>query len=182
MSFASINYRFREHASFEDILRDGARAIQTMRARAKEWNIDPRRIGVYGSSAGAIMSLWLAFHNDVGNRNSKDPVLRYSSTVKVVGALLTPIGTQMASRYLNKGDPPVFQYNTVKFADKKNVHHPSHAVALDKKCKQVGVESVLLLKDGDPPFTGDRVAKQLKFFFKHLGVDAGAAKPASDAK
>ena len=65
VSFASINYRFREHAPIQDILRDAARAIQYIRSRAAEWNIDPARIACYGGSAGAgtacgwpFMTIW----------------------------------------------------------------------------------------------------------------------------
>jgi acetyl esterase/lipase len=34
------------------MLNDAARAVRLVRSRAKEWNIDPKRIGVIGSSAG----------------------------------------------------------------------------------------------------------------------------------
>jgi hypothetical protein len=170
VAFATMNYRFLKHASYTEIMRDGARAIQSLRANAKQLNIDPRRIGVYGHSAGAIMSLWLGFHPDVGKRGAKG-IERFSSTVRVVGGLLTPKGTDtLASRYAGRGDPPVFQYNKIPFSKTTDVHHPSFAVAVDKKCRQMRIRSVLLLKDGPKPFTGDPVAEQAKFFFKYLGV------------
>lgn len=87
VSFASINYRFREHAPIQDILRDAARAIQTIRSRAGEWNIDPERIAAYGSSAGAGTSLWLAVHDDLADPDSDDPVLRESSRLAAAGML-----------------------------------------------------------------------------------------------
>jgi len=87
VSFASLNYRFREHAPIQDILRDAARAVQYIRSRAKEWNIDPQRIASFGSSAGAGTSLWLAFHDDLADPNAADPVLRESSRLAAAGAL-----------------------------------------------------------------------------------------------
>ena len=183
VAFATMNYRFKKHASYQEIMFDGARAIQSLRANAKQLNIDARRIGVYGHSAGAIMSLWLGFHPDVGSRNSKSIIGRYSSTVRVVGGLLTPVGTDtLASRYASRGDPPVFQYNAIPFGKTEDVHHPSHAAAVKKKCMQMRIPSILLLKDGPKPFKGDPVAEQVKFFFKYLGVANPDDKKTGDKK
>ena len=60
-------------------LGDIARALQFVRSRAKEWNIDPERIGVTGVSAGACSALWLAFHDDLADPKSADPVARQST-------------------------------------------------------------------------------------------------------
>lgn len=60
-------------------LMDAARALQFVRSNAKEWNIDPDRIALTGGSAGACSSLWLAFHDDLADPTSDDPVLRESS-------------------------------------------------------------------------------------------------------
>jgi acetyl esterase/lipase len=87
VSFASINYRFCEHAPIQDILRDAARAIQFLRHQAREWNIDPERIASFGSSAGAGTSLWLAFHDDLADPDADDPVLRQSSRLVAAGSL-----------------------------------------------------------------------------------------------
>jgi acetyl esterase len=58
---------------------DGARAIQYLRLHAKEFGIDPTRIGASGSSAGAGIALWVGFHDDLADPKSPDPVLRQSS-------------------------------------------------------------------------------------------------------
>lgn len=89
VSFMAINYRFRDTAPIQDILRDCARSIQFVRSRAKDYNIDPRRIASYGGSAGAGTSLWLAFHPDLADPRNSDPVLRRSSRVAAAGALNT---------------------------------------------------------------------------------------------
>lgn len=87
VSFASINYRFREHAAIQDILRDIARAVQYLRSRADQLDIDPTRIAAYGSSAGAGSSLWLAVHDELADPKSADPVLRQSSRLKAAASL-----------------------------------------------------------------------------------------------
>lgn len=89
VSFMAINYRYRESAPIQDILRDCARSIQFVRAKAKDYNIDPRRIASYGGSAGAGTSLWLAFHDDLADPASNDPVLRQSSRLVAAGAINT---------------------------------------------------------------------------------------------
>lgn len=79
---AAINYRFRDAAPIQDILRDAARAVQFMRSKASEWNIDKTRIAGWGGSAGAGTSLWLTTHDDLAMPESEDPVLRESSRLQ----------------------------------------------------------------------------------------------------
>ena len=92
VSFASINYRFRDEDSRGILacLLDSKRAIQFIRHQAKEWNIDKERVAAFGRSAGAGTTLWLACHDDMADPDSTDPVQRESSRI-VVGGL---IGTQ----------------------------------------------------------------------------------------
>lgn len=96
ISVAAINYRFINQAMEQGVeppvrapLMDAVRALQTIRAHAQEWNIDPERIGATGSSAGACTSLWMALHDDLADPNSSDPIARQSSRLAcaaVVGA------------------------------------------------------------------------------------------------
>lgn len=86
ISVVSINYRYVSQADISGgkppvhtPLHDAARALQFVRSRAAEWNIDKDRIGAAGGSAGACSSLWLAFHNDLSDPQSKDPVAREST-------------------------------------------------------------------------------------------------------
>lgn len=80
-SFASIDYRLAGTELLPAAVHDAARAIQFLRTKAKDWNFNPARIGVIGGSAGAASSLWLAYHDDMSQPQSKDPVLRQSSRV-----------------------------------------------------------------------------------------------------
>ena len=87
VSFAAINYRFKNTAPIQDILRDAARAVQFIRYNAEGWHVDPERIASYGGSAGAGTSMWLAFHDDLADPDSEDPVLRQSSRIVAAGSL-----------------------------------------------------------------------------------------------
>ncbi len=60
-------------------LDDAARALQYLRYRAGEWNINPKLIGLTGGSAGACSALWLTFHDDLAQPDAEDPVLRQST-------------------------------------------------------------------------------------------------------
>lgn len=67
ISVASIHYRLTDTAPFPAPMHDGARAVQHLRHKAKEFNLDPTRIAATGGSAGAGIPLWLAFHEDLAD-------------------------------------------------------------------------------------------------------------------
>ena len=86
ISVVAINYRYVKNAVAEGVkppvkapLHDAARALQFVRSKADEWNIDKKRIGATGGSAGACSSLWLAFHDDLADPKSDDPIAREST-------------------------------------------------------------------------------------------------------
>jgi acetyl esterase len=79
ISVAAVNYRLSPEVHFPAHYLDCARAIQTMRSKAKEWNLDPKRVAATGGSAGAGTSLWLGFHDDLADPKSNDPVARQST-------------------------------------------------------------------------------------------------------
>lgn len=79
ISVVAITYRFSQEAIAPAPFHDSARAIQFIRHNAKGWNLDPRRVAATGTSAGAGISLWLGFHDDLADPQSDDPVLRESS-------------------------------------------------------------------------------------------------------
>ncbi len=61
------------------MLEDAARALRIVRARAAEWNLDPKRIGIIGSSAGGHLASTLLTHFDAGKPEASDPIERQSS-------------------------------------------------------------------------------------------------------
>jgi acetyl esterase/lipase len=103
ISVASIEYRYVQQAQeveppVKAPLHDAARALQVVRSKAGEWNIDKTRIAASGGSAGACSSLWLAFHDDLADPNSSDPIARESTRLTaaaVTGAQTTLDPAQM---------------------------------------------------------------------------------------
>lgn len=61
------------------MLNDAARAVRLTRAKAGEWKIDAKRVGIMGSSAGGHLASTLLTHFDTGTPNSPDPVEGFSS-------------------------------------------------------------------------------------------------------
>jgi acetyl esterase/lipase len=105
VSVVSVEYRFIPEATADKVvppvkgpLYDAARALQFVRSKAAEWNIDKARIGASGGSAGACSSLWLAFHPDLADPKSDDPIARESTRLwcaAVTGAQTTLDPQQM---------------------------------------------------------------------------------------
>jgi arylformamidase len=79
VSVASINYRYSQIATLPAPVLDAAHALQFIRSKAKEWNIRKDRIAAIGGSAGGCTTLWLAYHDDLAEPKSSDPVLREST-------------------------------------------------------------------------------------------------------
>ena len=99
ISVASIEYRFTQKAPYPAQMMDCARALQFIRSKAGEWGIDPKRVASTGGSAGAGISLWLGFHQDLADPNSSDPVARESTRLTCI------LPTQMQCTY----DPRVIK-------------------------------------------------------------------------
>jgi len=79
ISVVAITYRFSDEAIAPAPFLDAARAIQFVRHMSQEWNLDPSRIAATGGSAGAGISLWLGFHEDLADPDNADPILREST-------------------------------------------------------------------------------------------------------
>ncbi|MCX7017033.1 MAG: alpha/beta hydrolase [Candidatus Sumerlaeota bacterium] len=86
ISVATANYRFASEAPLPASMLDGARAIQFLRLHANEWDFNPNAFAATGSSAGAAMSLWIGFHEDMADPKSDDPVQRQSTRLCAVGS------------------------------------------------------------------------------------------------
>ena len=56
---ASLNYRFSQHAVFPAQIEDCKAAIRFLRAGAKDFHIDPKRVAVWGASAGGHLAALL---------------------------------------------------------------------------------------------------------------------------
>ncbi len=126
----------------QEIIQDAARAVRTVRANAAEWKLDPKRIGVIGSSAGGHLAAVLSTQFDAGKADSPDPIERVSSrpdaTILCYGFILfdgktmanpksreTALGKDVPdeialrfapARNVRKDTPPCFIWQTVEDA------------------------------------------------------------------
>ena len=91
ISLISIDYRLTPQHIFPAAMDDVARAVQFVRSKAKEWNLDANHIALMGGSAGAHLAAWVALHDDLAKPDSPDPVARFSSRVACFLALSGPM-------------------------------------------------------------------------------------------
>jgi acetyl esterase/lipase len=87
-----LKYRLGPRYNQPNPLLDAARALRTIRARAKEWNLDEKRLGILGFSAGGHLAATLATHFDAGKPEAPDAIERVSSRPDV-HILLYPVIT-----------------------------------------------------------------------------------------
>jgi len=79
VSCASVNYRLTPKVTYPAPMMDCVRAVQFLRYKAPELNLDPKKFACTGGSAGAGISLWIGFHDDLADPKSADPVARQST-------------------------------------------------------------------------------------------------------
>jgi acetyl esterase/lipase len=74
-----LKYRLGSHGyRHPRMLEDAQRALRMVRARAAEWKIDPKRVGIIGSSAGGHLASTAVTHFDTGKPGASDPIERES--------------------------------------------------------------------------------------------------------
>jgi len=81
LSVVSVEYRFIDVATHPAQVNDCLRAIQFVRQNAAKWNIDSKRLGVTGGSAGGHLSAYVALYDDAADSKSDDPIKQHSSRV-----------------------------------------------------------------------------------------------------
>jgi formylglycine-generating enzyme required for sulfatase activity len=82
-----LTYRLSPRYDNDARTRDGERALRIVRAHAKQWNLDPARIGLIGFSAGGSLARAVVAASDPGDPASADPVERVSSRPDYVGLI-----------------------------------------------------------------------------------------------
>ncbi len=89
-----------------DALPDAARAMRTVRSRAKEWGVDPSRIGFMGFSAGGEVAALIETRFDEGMPGGTDAVDRTSSRPDF--AIVVYPGYRPGTITVPKDAPPTF--------------------------------------------------------------------------
>jgi acetyl esterase/lipase len=84
ISVAAVEYRLIQHKKLPAAHHDCRRALQFLRSQADEWNLDAKRVGAFGGSAGAQLCMWLAFHDEMAQPDSPDPIERESTRLACV--------------------------------------------------------------------------------------------------
>ncbi|MBI1375422.1 MAG: alpha/beta hydrolase fold domain-containing protein [Phycisphaera sp.] len=100
-------HRLRPYDSTVDALADTQQAIRIVRAHAKEWGIDPHRVGIMGFSAGGEQAAWVTVKFDEGDPKSDDPIARESCRPDF-SVLVYPGWLMMDYDHVPKNAPPTF--------------------------------------------------------------------------
>jgi hypothetical protein len=162
ISVAAINYRFTptygnpndpQRTRLDSVMLDIARAVQFIRWKSEDWGLDKNNIGAYGTSAGGGASIWLAYHDDLADPDSPDPVLRESSRLKAVGH----IESQATYDWVKWEDvfdipdfinviPDIFDdYYAYRFVDRSLYNEP------DMLALRASLDMPSFIGPGDPP-------------------------------
>ena len=96
-----LKYRLGPRYHHPAPLQDASRAIRTVRARSKEWGLDPKRIAILGFSAGGHLASTAGTHFDAGRADDTDPIERESSRPDRM-ILAYPV-IAMATEYTHRG-------------------------------------------------------------------------------
>ena len=89
-------------------LTEGQRAIRLVRSHARQWKLDPQKIGMQGYSAGGHLLVNLISHADDGDPQAKDPLDRLGCRPNFV-VLMCPWNLWTVDKYSLKAPlPPVF--------------------------------------------------------------------------
>lgn len=78
----AVSHLSQPEATVQETVEDVHRAARFVRHHAKDYGIDPNRLGVFGGSSGGHLSLMLATRGGPGDPNAADPVDRESSAVQ----------------------------------------------------------------------------------------------------
>jgi dienelactone hydrolase len=168
-----LKYRLRpphqvSNAGIQEItLLDAKRAVRTIRARAKEWGINPNKIGIVGYSAGANLAMNLAANFDAGDKEATDPIERQSSRPDfVVGIATWHWGKKESPFTFRKDTPPVFLVHATNDgigggapielpkaikADLEKLGVPVHLEIFDQGAHGVGNLIPQRVRNGFPP-------------------------------
>jgi len=91
-------------------LQDCKCAVRFLRSKAKEYNIDPERIGVWGHSLGGEVAIYAGITSHVKELEGSVGWDKYPSNVNAVCSLAGPTeftGDMSMSKFIDKNDPPL---------------------------------------------------------------------------
>jgi acetyl esterase/lipase len=95
-----LQYRLAPGYRYPAQFDDGTRAMRWIRSHAREFDIDPHRIGIWGESAGGHLASMLATRFDAGDSSKHDPIEGVSSRPDFIileSPVIEPLGFAAAS-------------------------------------------------------------------------------------
>ena len=167
-----------------EIVADVRRAVRFVRYNAKQWGIDPNRLGVHGGSAGGHLSLVLGMASDTGDQSATEPFMKETDRVASVVAYFPPVDLTTMARgavpvaegqrfpalnfdrakapdyspllHVTTDDPPTLLIH----GDADTLVNISHSQRMYKKMQETGVKSEFITLPGaGHGFRGDDAAK-----------------------
>lgn len=180
---ATVEYRLSGEAKFPAQLEDAKEAVRFLRAKAREWRLDPDRIGVWGQSAGGHLAALLGTTGGVKELEGAGGWRNHSSRVQAVIDWNGPVdfleptqakndpaivrligGPPEANReravranpatYATPDDPPFL----IIHGDADQVVLPVQSELLHQALKRAGVDSTLNIVKGAGHFGVDGVS------------------------
>jgi acetyl esterase/lipase len=114
---AAVVLKYRVHPYPPSVsIADGRRAVRIVRAHAREWGINPRRIGMIGFSAGGHLASTVGTSFDYGDPKSPDPIERESCRpdyLVLVYPSTTIGGGKPTEEQVTRKTPPAFVVHSV---------------------------------------------------------------------
>lgn len=158
ISCISVGYPFSDKLDIPSICKECEGVITFVRSKAKEWNIDPKRIGVSGCSAGAIIAFW------IGTQKPEE--------VSVIGATQQPLGTALLISQITPKMPPCIIYQ--QDPERNKLHGPENAQMIKDACAKHGVECRVYgpgtNKFDKPPEGKDKFTIMMEFYKRTWGM------------
>jgi acetyl esterase/lipase len=142
-----------------DAVYDAQQAVRLVRAYAKEWNIDPNKIGIMGFSAGAELSAPAAVlfeEFDKKNSDPSDPLAGISSRPDFVGIIYpgpTPFARNRTAPPIPRNTPPAF----IVCAGSGDRGHAVWAIEYFNAMLAIGVPNIEMHIYGNGRHPGDRL-------------------------
>lgn len=140
-----------------EIVEDVRRSVRFVRLHARDYDVDPERLGACGFSAGGHLSLVLGTRSDDGNPDAKDELLRVSNRVAAVVAYCPPTDLRP---FIQPGSPYPQNFPALKF-DPNDVNDVSpllHATADDAPALMVHGDKDVLV----PHWHSEKMCEALK--------------------
>lgn len=113
-----------------EIVADVRRGIRFIRYNAKQWGVDPNRLGAFGGSAGGHLSLMIGNASDNGDTTAKEDFMKESDRVASVVALFPPVDLRPIVRGVGAANDgsvssrfPALNFEKEKAADYSPIVH-----------------------------------------------------------